>query len=76
MRDFAAQLPVRMMAAILGLPADDGERFRRWYTGLIRGALNLRGDPEVARDGERARDELDAYLRPLIRSAAADRATI
>jgi len=66
-RDFAAQLPVRMMAAILGLPAEDGERFRRWYTGLIRGALNLRGDPEVARDGERARDELDAYLRPLIR---------
>jgi len=65
-RDFAAQLPVRMMAAILGLPAEDGERFRTWYTGLIRGALNLRGDPEVARAGQRARDELDAYLRPLI----------
>jgi cytochrome P450 len=65
-RDFAAQLPVRMMAAILGLPAGDGERFRGWYTGLIRGALNLRGDPEVARAGVLARDELDAYLRPLI----------
>ena len=65
-RDFAAQLPVRMMAAILGLPDDDHERFRSWYTGLIRGALNLRGDPEVARAGEQARDELDAYLRPLI----------
>jgi cytochrome P450 len=65
-RDFAAQLPVRMMAAILGLPAADRERFRGWYTGLIRGALNLVRDPEVARAGERARDELDAYLRPLI----------
>ena len=65
-RDFAAQLPVRMMAAILGLPQADRERFRYWYTGLIRGALNLRRDPEVARAGERARDELDAYLRPLI----------
>ena len=65
-RDFAAQLPVRMMAAILGLPQSDRERFRGWYSGLIRGALNLVGDPEVARAGERARDELDAYLRPLI----------
>jgi len=65
-RDFAAQLPVRMMATILGLPASDRERFRGWYTGLIRAALNLQRDPEVARAGERARDELSAYLRPLV----------
>jgi cytochrome P450 len=65
-RDFAAQLPVRMMAAILGLPVEDSERFRGWYVGLIRGALNLMGDPDVARAGVQARDELDAYLRPLI----------
>lgn len=65
-QDFAARLPVRMMAAILGLPEADSERFRGWYTGLIRGALNLCRDPEVARAGELARDELDAYLRPLI----------
>ncbi len=65
-RDFAAQLPVRMMATILGLPTADRERFRGWYTGLIRAALNLPRDPEVARAGERARDELGAYLRPLV----------
>ncbi|MBS0448760.1 MAG: cytochrome P450 [Proteobacteria bacterium] len=65
-RDYAAQLPVRMMAAILGLPAEDRERFRAWYVGLIRGALNLMGDPDVARAGVQARDELDAYLRPLV----------
>jgi len=44
-RDFAAQLPVRVMAAILGLPEGDRESFRGWYTGLIRAALNLRRDP-------------------------------
>lgn len=65
-RDFAAQVPVRMMAAILGLPDADREHFRTWYTALIRGALNLQGDPNVARAGEHARDLLDAYLRPLI----------
>jgi cytochrome P450 len=65
-RDFAARLPVRMLAAILGLPAEQRGTFRGWYTALIHGALNLRGDPETAAAAARARDELDACLRPLI----------
>ena len=44
----------------------DGERFRRWYTGLIRGALNLRGDPEVARDGETRARRARRLPAPLI----------
>ena len=47
-------------------PPTTGDRFRGWYTALIRGALNLRGDPRRAAAAGRARDELDAYLRPLI----------
>jgi cytochrome P450 len=69
--DVLVHLPVRVMAGLLGLPAADGERFRTWYTALIRGALNLAGDPEVARAGTLARDELDLYLRPLIASRRA-----
>jgi len=65
-RDFAAHLPVRMLAAILGLPEDDRDRFRGWYTALIHGALNLRGDAATAAAAGRARDELDACLRPLV----------
>lgn len=64
--ELAAQLPVRMMAAILGLPSDQRERFRGWYTALIRGALNLQRDPEVARAAESARDDLSAFLRTLV----------
>lgn len=71
MPDLVAQFPVRIMAGILGLPADDHERFRGWYTALIRGALNLAGDPAVAAAGTAARDELDAYLRPLIHARRA-----
>ena len=59
-------LPVRIMAGLLGLPAHDRDRFRAWYTALIQGALNLTGDPAVAAAANIARDELDAYLRPLI----------
>src|SRR5262245_63455618 len=42
--DVVVHLPVRLMAGLLGLPADDRDRFREWYTALIRGALNLTGD--------------------------------
>ena len=64
--DLVVHLPVRIMAGMLGLPAHDRDRFRAWYTALIRGALNLTGDPVVAVAATTARDDLDAYLRPLI----------
>ena len=64
--DLVVHLPVRLMAGLLGLPAQDRDRFRVWYTALIRGALNLGGDPAVALAATTARDELDLYLRPLI----------
>ncbi len=64
--DLVVHVPVRIMAGLLGLPADDRDRFRAWYTALIHGALNLTGDPAVAVAANTARDELDAYLRPLI----------
>jgi cytochrome P450 len=64
--EFVTQFPVRIMAGILGLPAEDLDRFRVWYIALIRGALNLSGDPAIASAGVKARDELDAYLRVVI----------
>lgn len=70
--DVVVHLPVRIMAGMLGLPAQDRGRFRGWYTALIQGALNLTGDPAVALAGTTARDELDACLRPLIAVRRAD----
>ena len=64
--DLVVHLPVRIMAGLLGLPAGDRDQFRAWYTALIQGALNLTADPAVATAATSARDELDAYLRPLI----------
>jgi cytochrome P450 len=64
--DVVVHLPVRIMAGLLGLPVGDRDRFRVWYTALIQAALNLTRDPMVAAAGTTARDELDAYLRPLI----------
>jgi len=64
--DVVVHLPVRIMADLLGLPAEDRDPFRTWYTALIRGALNLTGDPAIASAATSARDALDVYLRPLI----------
>lgn len=64
--DFINFYPVGVLAAILGLPAEDQVRFRGWYTALLRFGLNLIGDPEVTRAGLTARDALDAYLRPVV----------
>jgi cytochrome P450 len=66
MQDFVTQFPVRIMARFLGLPEQDRDRFRGWYTALIRGALNLTGDAGVARSALAARDQLDGYLRSLL----------
>jgi pulcherriminic acid synthase len=65
--EFVANFPVGILAGLLGLPPAEKGRFRTWYTALLRFGLNLTGDPEVTRAGFAARDELDAYLRPLIR---------
>lgn len=70
--EFVADFPVGILAGLLGLPPDEKGRFRTWYTSLLRFGLNLTGDPEVARAGLAARDELDAYLRPLIRTRRAN----
>jgi pulcherriminic acid synthase len=64
--EFVAAFPVGILAGLLGLPPSEKGRFRTWYTSLLRFGLNLTGDPEVARAGFQARDELEAYLRPLI----------
>jgi pulcherriminic acid synthase len=64
--EFVAAFPVGILAGLSGLPPGETHRFRTWYTSLPRFGLNLTGDPEVTRAGFAAKDELEAYLRPLI----------
>ena len=64
--DFITPFAVGVLATVVGLPQSDIDRFRSWYTALLRFGINLIGDPEVTRAGFAARDELDAYLRPLV----------
>lgn len=63
---FITPFSVGVLATVVGLPQSDIDRFRAWYSALLRFGINLIGDPEVTRAGFAARDELDAYLRPLV----------
>jgi pulcherriminic acid synthase len=64
--EFISPFSVGVLATVVGLPQSDIDRFRKWYTALLRFGVNLIGDPEVTAAGFAARDELDAYLRPLV----------
>lgn len=66
--DFASHFPISVIVDMLGLDADDHARFHRWYTSIIAFLGNLSGDEKVTEDGLRTRDELAAYMIPVIRA--------
>ncbi len=64
--EFANHYPLRVMADMLGLPAEEHERFFGWYSSIIDFVSNLARDPVVAAAGMATKRELRAYFLPLI----------
>lgn len=62
--EFCRELPVRTMAAVLGLPPSDGPMIQRWTRGTSLQLDNVSQDPEVARSGDLASEALFDYLVP------------
>lgn len=65
-KEFANELPISVIADVLGLPESDIPQFFAWYTAMIGFLSNLAKDPAVAAAGVQAKAELDAYLTPLV----------
>ena len=69
---FATWFPINVIVDMLGLPREDHARFHGWYTSIIGFLGNLSQDPEVTAAGLRTREELAAYLIPIIRQRRAE----
>ncbi|GAA0428273.1 cytochrome P450 [Acrocarpospora corrugata] len=68
---FANRLPISVIVDMLGLPRDDHERFHQWYSSIVAFISNLTQDPAVAEAGLRTKEELTAYLMPIIEARRA-----
>jgi pulcherriminic acid synthase len=64
--EFSRLFPINVTIEMMGLPVDDLETFRSWYTAIIDFLGNLSNDPEVVAAGHQARDEMSAYMLPII----------
>ena len=64
--DFARHFPINVIVDMLGLDRADHDRFQQWYMAIIGFLGNLSQDPDVAAAGIRTREELAAYLIPII----------
>ena len=65
--EFAAAIPVEVIGNLLGVPREERSPLRNWSLAIL-GALEPRLTPEVARRGNEAVKEFEAYLDALIES--------
>lgn len=65
-REFTIRFPINVIVDMLGLDKSDHERFQAWYHSIMAFLGNLSADEQVTADGLRTRDELEAYMLPII----------
>jgi pulcherriminic acid synthase len=63
---FARLFPISVIVDMLGLPREDLTKFNKWYTSIIEFLSNLTGDPGVTERGLQTKEELQAYMLPVI----------
>ncbi len=68
---FSRRLPVKVIMRLLGV-SEDNEDFRRWYRAIVDYSGNFDQNPEVARAGLAAGEELAGFLDEQIRRRRAD----
>ena len=63
---FTIKFPINVIVDMLGLDKSDHARFQQWYHSIMAFLSNLSGDPDVTADGLKTKDELEAYMLPII----------
>ena len=65
-KQFTQKLPLSVILDVLGLDQDMKPRFHIWYNAIHDYFTNIAGDEEVHQAGLRVKEELQAYMLPLI----------
>ena len=64
--EFTIQFPINVIVDMLGLNKSDHERFQTWYHSIMEFLSNLTGDEEIMAQGLQTKEELEAYMMPII----------
>jgi cytochrome P450 len=70
--EFAEPLSARVLKRALGLADVEEETLRRWFVELATGAANFEGDPEKQAIADRASQEVNETLAPVIERLEAE----
>jgi pimeloyl-[acyl-carrier protein] synthase len=65
MADLAYSLPITVIAELLGVPAQDRDRFKEWSDDLV-GMIDIVPDPQRLSEGEMSVQKFFDYFRDLI----------
>ncbi len=63
---YTIRFPINVIVDMLGLSKADHARFQKWYHSIMAFLSNLTGDEAVMAQGVETKDELEAYLLPII----------
>ena len=69
--DYSIQLPLQVIAGMLGIPASAYPRFRRWSDAILNLAETVTGSAEATRsvhEYQAATAEMDEYLKQVLQS--------
>lgn len=63
---FTIRFPINVIVDMLGLDKSDHARFQGWYHSIMAFLGNLTGDEAVMAAGLQTKEELEAYMLPII----------
>ena len=63
---YTTRFPIRVIVDMLGLEKQDLAKFQTWYSSIMGFLSNLTGDEEVTARGLETKEQLEAYMLPII----------
>ena len=63
---YTTRYPINVIVDMLGLKKEDHAKFHGWYSSIMKFLSNLSGDEAIAAQGLETKEQLEAYMLPII----------